>query len=64
MRKLKIIHAYEKIMKGNDDLKTRIRNAISAIPADMLHSTWQELEYGLDVLRTTKVDEIQVYSSH
>jgi hypothetical protein len=25
------------------DLKTRIRNAISAIPADVLHRTWQEL---------------------
>jgi hypothetical protein len=44
-----------------DDLKTRIRNAISAIPADMLHRTWQELEYHLDVLRATKGAHIEVY---
>jgi hypothetical protein len=31
-------------VNGLDDLKTRNRNAISAIPADMLHRTWQELE--------------------
>jgi hypothetical protein len=44
-----------------DDLKTRIRNAISAIPKDMLHRTWQELEYRLDVLRATKVAHIEGY---
>jgi hypothetical protein len=44
-----------------DDLKTRIRNAISAIPADILHRTWQELEYRLDVLRATKGAHIEVY---
>jgi hypothetical protein len=50
-------------VKGNglDDLKTRIRNAIPAIPADMLHRTWQELEYRLDVLRATKGAHIEVY---
>ncbi|PNF19020.1 hypothetical protein B7P43_G11807, partial [Cryptotermes secundus] len=40
-------------VNGLDDLKTHIRNAISAIPADMLHRTWQVLKY-LDVLRATK----------
>jgi hypothetical protein len=48
-------------VNGLDDLKTRIRNAISAIPADMLHRTWQELEYCLDVLRATKGAHIEVY---
>jgi hypothetical protein len=48
-------------VNGLDDLKTRIRNAISAIPADMLHKTWQELEYRLDVLRATKGAHIEVY---
>jgi hypothetical protein len=43
-----------------DDLKTRIRNAISAIPVDMLHRTWQELEYRLDVLRATKGAQTKV----
>jgi hypothetical protein len=41
-------------VNGLDDLKTRIRNAISAFPADMLHRRWQELEYRLDVFRATK----------
>ncbi|XP_023717359.1 uncharacterized protein LOC111869808 isoform X1 [Cryptotermes secundus] len=27
-------------VNGLDDLKTHIRNAISAIPADMFHRTW------------------------
>jgi hypothetical protein len=48
-------------VNGLDDLKTRIRNAISAIPADMLHRTWQEFEYRLDVLRATKGAHIEVY---
>jgi hypothetical protein len=48
-------------VNGLDDLKTRIRNAISAIPTDMLHKTRQELEYGLDVLRATKGAYIEVY---
>jgi hypothetical protein len=41
--------------------QTRIRIAISAVPADMLHRTWQELEYCLDVLRATKGTHIEVY---
>jgi hypothetical protein len=44
-----------------DDLKTRIRNMISAIPVVMLHRTWQEIEYHLDVLRATKGAHIEVY---
>jgi hypothetical protein len=41
-------------VNGLDDLKTRIGNTNSAIPADMLQRTWQELENRLDVLRATK----------
>jgi hypothetical protein len=48
-------------VNGPDDLRTRIRNAISAIPEDMLHRTWQELEYRLDVLRATKEAQIEVH---
>jgi hypothetical protein len=48
-------------VNGLDELKTRIRNAISAIPADMLHRTWQELEYCLDVIRATNGAHIEVY---
>jgi hypothetical protein len=48
-------------VNGLDDLKTRIRNAISAIPEGMLHRTWQELEYRLDVIRPTKGAHIEIY---
>jgi hypothetical protein len=48
-------------VNGLDDLKTRIRNAISDIPAGMLHRTWQELEYRLEILRATKGAHIEVY---
>ncbi|PNF42944.1 hypothetical protein B7P43_G11714, partial [Cryptotermes secundus] len=44
------------------DPKTRVRIAISAIPADMLHRTWQELEYRLDVLRVTKGAYIEMFT--
>jgi hypothetical protein len=43
-----------------DDLKTCIRIAISAIPAEMFHRTWQELEYCLDIIRATKGAHIEV----
>jgi hypothetical protein len=48
-------------VNGLDDVKTRIKNTISAIPADMLHRTWQELEYRLDVLRATEGARIEFY---
>jgi hypothetical protein len=48
-------------VNGLDELKTRIRNAISVNPADMLHRTWQELEYRLDVIRATNGAHIEVY---
>jgi hypothetical protein len=38
-------------VNGLDDLKT----------SDMLHRTWQELEYRLDVLCATKGAHIEVY---
>jgi hypothetical protein len=54
-------NVFQTPVNGLDDLKTHIRNAISAIPADMLHRTWQELEYRLDVLGATKGALIEVY---
>jgi hypothetical protein len=48
-------------VNGLDELKTRIRTVISAIPADMLHRTWQEREYRLDVIRAANGANIEVY---
>jgi hypothetical protein len=57
---LEVFHAANRWHK-RPSLRFSVRNAISAIPADMLHRTWQQLEYCLDVLRSTKVDHIEVY---
>jgi hypothetical protein len=38
-----------------------IRNVISAIPADMFHRKWQELEYRLDIIRATKKAHIEIF---
>jgi hypothetical protein len=54
-------NVFRTLVYGLDDLKTRIRNAISAIPANMLHRTWQELEYRVDVLYATKGAHIEIY---
>jgi hypothetical protein len=48
-------------VNGLDELKTRIQNAISTIPADMLQRICQELEYRLDVIRATNGAHIEVY---
>ncbi|PNF22400.1 hypothetical protein B7P43_G17210 [Cryptotermes secundus] len=53
---------FQSPVNGLDDLKTHITNAISAIPADMLHRTWQELEYRLDVLRAIKGAHIESFT--
>jgi hypothetical protein len=52
---------FRRAVNGLEILKTRISNAISAIPADMLHRTWQELEYYLDVLRAIKEAQSEVF---
>jgi hypothetical protein len=44
-----------------DSPKVNVWCAILAIPADMLHRTWQELEYHLDVIHATNRAHIEVY---
>jgi hypothetical protein len=41
--------------------KANVWCAISAVPADMLHRTWQELEYCLYVIHATNGAHIEVY---
>jgi len=41
------------------DLKVRIRTAIVAITADMLHTVWNELDYRVDVCRIAKGAHIE-----
>ena len=40
-------------------LKVRIRTAIETITADMLQTVWNELDYRVDVCRTTKGAHIE-----
>ena len=41
------------------ELYIRIRNAIETITADMLQTVWNELDYRVDVCRTTKGAHIE-----
>ena len=41
--------------------KARITDAFATITEDMLQNTWREIDYRLDVLRTTKGSHVEVY---
>ena len=43
------------------NLKARITDAFATITEDMLGNTWREIDYRLDVLRTTKGAHVEVY---
>ena len=43
------------------NLKKRITDAFATITEHMLENTWREIDYLLDVLRTTKGAHIEVY---
>jgi len=43
------------------NLKARITDVFATITKDMLKNTWREIDYRLDVLRATKVANVEVY---
>jgi len=43
------------------NLKARITDAFVTITEDMLENTWREIDYRLDVLRSTKGAHVEVY---
>ena len=43
------------------NLKAGITDAFATITEDMLQNTWREIDYRLDVLRTTKGSHVEVY---
>jgi hypothetical protein len=53
---------YATKVTGVEDLKTRIRDAITPINRGMLARTWEELEFRLDILRATQDAHIEVPS--
>jgi hypothetical protein len=44
-----------------DQLKSRVREAITTVDVGMLARTWQEIEYRLDILRATIGAHVQLY---
>jgi hypothetical protein len=42
-------------------LKARIRNAEATVTPNMLQETWNEVEYRLDICRTTKGAHTDIY---
>ena len=52
---------YQTKVRNITDLKQRISNAIVTIDEAMLQRTWQEIEYGFDVLRVTDGAHIEMY---
>jgi hypothetical protein len=44
-----------------EPLDNRIRDVIASVTPDMLDRTWQEVEYRLDIIRTTSGSHIEVY---
>jgi hypothetical protein len=48
--------------KVNDviELRHRIEQAVASITLDMIHGTWSEISYRLDILRATRGAHIEV----
>ena len=43
------------------NLKARITDAFATITENMLENTWREIDYRLNILRTTKGAHVEVY---
>ena len=52
---------YRTEIRDINDLKQKITDAIATIDDAMLQQTWQEIEYHLDVLRSTNGAHVEVY---
>jgi hypothetical protein len=42
-------------------LKARIRDAVAKVTPNMVQTTWEEVEYRLDICRATKQAHIKIY---
>ncbi|KFM75855.1 Transposable element Tcb1 transposase, partial [Stegodyphus mimosarum] len=54
-------NVYRRRVSNMDDLKARITTTIASVDADVLASTWREIEYRLDILRATKEVHVEVH---
>jgi hypothetical protein len=48
-------------MNDLQHLKPSMRDAVAAVTPNMLQTTWNEVEYCLDICRDTKVAHIEIY---
>ncbi|GBL96983.1 hypothetical protein AVEN_254044-1 [Araneus ventricosus] len=51
---------YQSSIRDTDELKSRIAAAIQAADSAMLHRTWLEISYRLDVLHATNGVHIEI----
>jgi hypothetical protein len=42
-------------------LKARIRNTVATVTRNMLQTTWNEVEYSLDISHATKGAHVEIY---
>ncbi|GBL79820.1 hypothetical protein AVEN_28894-1 [Araneus ventricosus] len=51
---------YQSPIRDTDELKSRITGAIQTVDSAMLHRTWLEISYRLDILRATNGTYIKI----
>ena len=56
-------HVYRTKVRDLADLRQRIIEAFGFLTPHLLINAWQELEYRLDICRTTKGAHTEVYGS-
>jgi penicillin-binding protein-related factor A (putative recombinase) len=52
---------YAKEVNDVIELRHRIEQAVASMMLDMIHSTWSEISYRLDILRATRGAHVEVY---
>ena len=52
---------YRRRVLNIDDVIARITTAVASLDADMLATSWHEIDYRLDILRVTKGAHVEVH---
>jgi hypothetical protein len=53
---------YQVKINGLQHLKARTRDAVGTVTPNMLQTTWNQVEYRLDICRATKGAHTEIYS--
>ena len=54
---------YRAPVRDLTDLEERIYATVNSVTPQMLHSTWVEVEYPLDISHVTNVSHVEVYGT-